>query len=76
MKDKKETPFLKFLTTNEPRFRLVVFYLPLLVAAIGMIWYLLRGRYLAEALSFAAFMFLLACFIGIVSEIFRRKNQR
>lgn len=77
MKDTKLMQFLEYLTTDDSRFRIAVLFYPLLLA-IGsfILWWLLKGRNSRESLLFSAFIFLLSCFIGIVSQAVRRKNLR
>jgi len=72
----KLTQFLKFLSTNDRNFHVVVVYVPLIIAASGLIWYLLKGKNFTESFSFAGLIFLLGCFVGIVSESIKRRNVK
>jgi hypothetical protein len=69
--------FLVFLTTNDSRFRIAVFYFPVIVALVGFpIWWLLRGRSVTASLKFAAGLFLLAFFVGLLERAVSRSNLR
>jgi hypothetical protein len=59
------------------RFRYVVLYLPLgtFVGSFILHWLVLK-KSLSESLIAAAFVFLLVCFIGLVSEAVKRWNLR
>ncbi len=77
MKDRKAARFFEFLATNDPYFRIAVFYYPLLVAGSSFVlWWLLKGGILSQTLLFSAFMFLLTCFVGLVHQAIRRKNYK
>jgi len=77
MKGSNSSGFLEFLMTDNKAFLLAVLYLPL-GSSVGMFFlrWLIRGESVSSSLAAAAFIFLLACFIGIVGEIFKRKNLR
>lgn len=73
MKSNKLTKFYEFLLTDDRDFRQGVFHIPLTVA-IGMflLQWLVRDRSIKESLFASAFIFLLVCFIGLVSRAFER----
>jgi len=73
---RQKPSFLVFLMTNDIDFRVSVFYYPLLAAAAGFLWWLLRGRGLSEVLLFSAAMFLFTCFVGLVYQAMRRGKLR
>jgi hypothetical protein len=61
--------FLEFLTANDLRFRVTVFYLPAIVALLGFpLWWVLRGRSIPASLRFSAGLFLLAFFAGLIER--------
>jgi hypothetical protein len=69
--------FLKFFMTDSPRFRIAVFHFPLITGVGSFILnWLILDKGFSYSLTGEAFVFLLVCFIGIVGEIFRRRNLR
>jgi hypothetical protein len=70
--------FFKFLTTDDSRFRQVVFYRPL-VTAIGagiVSWFVFQKGGIGESLLASAGTFLFLCFFGLVYEATKRRNLR
>jgi hypothetical protein len=66
--------FLRFLTTDDLYFRKAVFRSPLVAAICTFILnWLIFSRSSAESLLYSAFVFLLACFVGLIWEMFSRR---
>ena len=68
---------IKFLMTNEPRFRYAVFYLPL-ASAIGafILHWLVFDRTLSQSLYASIFMFFLYQLFGLGYEAKKRGKLR
>lgn len=81
MKERKNenhlAQFFKFLTTDDLRFRKAVLYSPFVTAICSFVLnWLVFDKSFSESLFASAFIFLLICFIGLVSEATRRRNLR
>jgi hypothetical protein len=77
MRENKRAGFFDFLTTKDPHLRVAAFYLPLAIASGTFVLnWLVREQGLSESLFASALMFLIVCFIGVVSELVRHKGPR